>query len=101
MTGRGDTNTDTARLTAGSQNQIFPLIYSDPNKKNVFSQRFSSFPVSTLTHMFGQGSILKNFNAHITAGSAVYKQMSFETLPRKCNLQTCSVNPGQESSSYI
>ena len=57
------------------------------------------FPVSTLTHMFGEGSILKKCNEHITAGSAVYKQMSPETPPRKYNLQTCSVNPGQESSN--
>ena len=34
----------TLKLTAGSQNRLFSLLYSDPNKKNVLSQRYSSFP---------------------------------------------------------
>ena len=34
----------TLSLTAGSQNRLFSLIYDDPNKKNVLSQRYSSFP---------------------------------------------------------
>ena len=53
-----------------------------PTKRMCSLNATAVFPVSTLTHMFGQGSILKNFNVHITVGSAVYKQKSPETPPR-------------------
>ena len=91
----------TVTLTAGSQNRIFSLIYSDPNKKNVLSQRYSSFPCVDLDPYVWARIYFEEFYCSLftTAESDVYKQMSSETPPRKCNLQTCSVNPGQESSN--
>ena len=61
----------------------------------------ANFPVSTLTHMFGQGSILKTFNVHITTGSTVYKQMSPETPPRYKRVLSIQVRSQAVTFSWL
>ena len=73
--------TVTVTLTAGSQNRIFSLIYSDPNKKNVLSQRYSSFLCVDLDPYVRARIYFEEYycSLFITAEYDVYKQMSSET----------------------
>ena len=89
-------------LRAGSQHQRFSLQWSQ-QKECALYDATAVFPVPTLTHMFGQGSILENCYVHITAVSDVGKQKSPEIPPRdfvSTNYKCVLSIQGSSSDSY-